>query len=719
MIVDELPGKARSRLVRLRCMAMRDGSTAAVELLEKYWIDTARDASVVEKVALAFLQAEILHLDGADSEAIEVFDRQITPHFPGLSTEYEIVARHNYNDLQAAAWSPKATPDFYNLVDQRRIARFDLTDSAAILGAKNAAALGKHYQALPDLWNELRRTYRQGCWRAHRWAAKDFSDECLQLGWPDEACVHAILALDEPSAKRVGEQLLALQQRDRVIKSLNWMLENATLQRHFTMACKVIAAIADAVPDDKVASVYDWASKRIVGTPLTPIELNTVREAWNVIAAIAHRLNESQALMTVDIATAHPWWKQFCVDRKTLREVVGLSVRALPPDRLKSLAQDVVGHIVDRHEDHDYAEAVNLICRIAGVGGETLKDYVASQIYVKGTKFTAVLVQVAPLFKKEAALAEGLEVWGKQVAESIPRQVQRLAPGEEAKPCNESYFSYTSNLPDGGKQIVHFVGRTALHSVLVHRHSLSPETLDAIIQSVLKLLEDGDNLLGNKTVLLEVLPRAADSVAERYAGRVFEIAAPLARGEITEPANVMSAADAANPLNPFKMGTGTPSEVQAVALYALAKIEQAKPGAYGEALETILEDALTSVHPEVREAAMAGWRDMPRLPPSVQTSIILTTRDASPRAAAAAYHTIARCEAFHPTIDELKVLYQSLAVSVRSTSVEVRRFAATACQKLTGSASTTAMESKLKSLGEKYGEDICFSVRKAISEPNH
>jgi hypothetical protein len=508
---------------------MRDGSARAIQLLEKLAADTADDSSVVTRVMLAMLKAEILHLDGADAEALKVFDDHITQHFGDLSTDHEIVVRHNYNDVQSSLWSPEATRAFYNLVDQQRIVGFDLTDSSAILGAKNAAAQGKHYKALPDLWNELRRTYRQGCWRAHRWAAKDFADECMQLGWPDEACTHAILALDEPSAKRAGDQLLAFQLKDRIVKALDWVLANANLQRHFTMACEVIAAIADAIPDDKVSLVFEWASKRAVAMPVTPMELGPIRGAWKVMGMIARRLGESQALAAVDTATAHQWWKQYCINRKALRLVVGQCVKALPVERLATLAQDVIGHIVDRHKDLDYDEAVNLICHIARVGGDSLRNDVAEQIYRKGTKLTAVLVQVAPLFKKESALAKSLEEWAMHVAETIPNHVQRLAPAEEPKSCNESYFYLTKNHPDGSKLIVHLVGMIALHSAIVHRHSLKPETLDALIQAVLKMLEDRDNLLGNKTVLLEVLSKCGDSVAERYARRVFEVVAPFAR----------------------------------------------------------------------------------------------------------------------------------------------------------------------------------------------
>jgi len=713
MILDELRGRTRTDIVRLRCMAMRDGSARAIELLDEVARDTEAGGNVVTKVALAMLKAEIFHLDGADDEALKVFDAQITGHFGDLSTDDEIVVRHNYNDVQSSLWSPEATRDFYNLVDQQRMLGFDLTDSKAILGAKNAAAHGKHYDALPDLWNELRRTYRQACWRAHRWAAKDFADECMLLGWPDEACRHAVLALDEPSAKRAGEQLLAFQLKDRIIKALDWMLSNASLLRHFRMACEVIATISDAIPDDRVPRVYEWASNQAAKTPSMLKEAGPVQGAWKVIGAIAHRLTGSQALAAVELATAHPWWKQFCVNRNSLRLVVGRCVNALPTEQLPTLAQDVVSHIVDRHEDHDYTEAVNLIYHIAKVGGDSLRNDVAEQIFKKGTKLTPALVQVAPVFKKESALEASLETWAVHVIERIPRQVQRLTAAEEPKQCSESFFYITANRPDGSKLIVHLVGSTAMHSVIVHRRSLKPETLDALIDAVLKLLEDRDNFLGNKTVLLEVFSRCGDSIAERFASRVFEVVAPFARGEITEPENVMSAADAANPLNRFKMGTGKPSEVQALALYALANIEHAKPGTYGESLEAILEDAITNADPDVREAAFYAWRLMPRWPASVQTSIILGTRDPDQRPAMAAYDTIAVCDAFHPTIDELKVLCQSLAVSVHSRSVEVRRIAATACRKMAESTSDAAVKSKLMTLQQQFREDICYSVRQA------
>lgn len=718
MIVGEIRGRTRAQIVRLRCIAMRDGSARAIEFHAAIEAELARDPNVASKVAVALLKAEILHLDGDDAQALKVFQDDITQYLADLSSDFEIIVRHNYNDVQAALWSPGATREFYDLVDHQRIARFSPTNSSAILGAKNAAALGKHYDALPDLWNELRRTYGQGCWRAHRWALQDFADECLQLGWPDEACQHAILAQDESSAKRAGEQLIALQQSDRIIKALKWMLANANLKRHFTIACDVIVAIADAVPDSEVPLVYEWAATRAAAEPNTPIERNAIREAWTVLAAIAHRLDERQAVAAVNLATSHSWWMHFDVDRNRLRQVVGRCVNGLPVVKLAPLAQDVIGHIVNRHEDHDYEEAVNLICHIAGVGGESLRNDIAEKLYEKGTKLTAALVQVAPLFKKESALAEALEPWARQVTNSLPSQVQRLAPGEEPTPCNESFMYRTTELPDGAKQIVHFVGTVALHSALVHRHSLLPATLDALMQAMLAMLEDRDNFLGNKVGLLKALSISSDSVGTHFATEVFRVVAPFARGDIREPEGGMSAADADNPLNRFKMGMGKPSDLQAIALYTLAKIEHARPGAFGADLEAILEDAISNAHPEVRYMAFYSWRFMPRLPASVQTSLILGTRDPDQSPATAAYDTIARCETFHPTSDELKVLCQSVSVSINSRSTEVRRVAATACKKLAESAPDGPIKSKFLSLQCQFKKDICFSVREAASSLN-
>src|SRR5437667_150922 len=76
------------------------------------------------------------------------------------------------------------------------------------MATTNAAAEGKHAKAIQGFWQELVRTYRQGCWRAHRWASARLARQCLQCGLPHEAAWYAVAALDDDLAKQAAKGLL-------------------------------------------------------------------------------------------------------------------------------------------------------------------------------------------------------------------------------------------------------------------------------------------------------------------------------------------------------------------------------------------------------------------------------------------------------------------------------------------------------------------------------
>jgi hypothetical protein len=118
----------------------------------------------------------------------------------------------------------------------------------------------------------------------------------------------------------------------------------------------------------------------------------------------------------------------------------------------------------------------------------------------------------------------------------------------------------------------------------------------------------------------------------------------LASGSIDEPTHTKTAAEIEHPLNPFRMRSGKPSDVQAWAIYTLACIERDKPGVpgvYAEKLSEILADALSDPRPKVREYAFAAAKEMPALSESALLAVLLGTRDPDPKAAAAAFCALA------------------------------------------------------------------------------
>jgi hypothetical protein len=76
-----------------------------------------------------------------------------------------------------------------------------------------------------------------------------------------------------------------------------------------------------------------------------------------------------------------------------------------------------------------------------------------------------------------------------------------------------------------------------------------------------KRVRDPENILVNKSALVETLGCLGDTCTNRTLNEILDVVTPFARGEIVEPTCTMSAAEAASPLNPFKLGAGKPSDL--------------------------------------------------------------------------------------------------------------------------------------------------------------
>ena len=77
--------------------------------------------------------------------------------------EVVIIAGYNRQEGLMALFRP--IEDFHSLVAQARAMGFELSDANMLLSAETYAARGDHFKALPAFWQEVVRTFRQGCWK--------------------------------------------------------------------------------------------------------------------------------------------------------------------------------------------------------------------------------------------------------------------------------------------------------------------------------------------------------------------------------------------------------------------------------------------------------------------------------------------------------------------------------------------------------------------------
>ena len=682
-------------------------------------LQSVRTDALLDRLVLLMTKIEIFFLDCRDEEALQIYADELDGLLPNLPEGLAVALSYNRSDIAQAMLQPN---DFYATVDLSRIADVDLWDYRALYQGREAAAAHKHYEALPVVWEAFLKAHHRGCWRPYRAAARSMALECLQLHWPQKAVYYAITAGDKATAQEVGQWLLMNGTLDNLEPSVNVLLDCGNLRRPFVAACHIVSEMHDAIPDPQVSSVVDWLLER-GSMPLGNIaERSTVEQAWKILAAMADRTNVRQSRAIVETATSHDVWNaetganQVLLLREDLLKSVRRCANRLPVSDIGGLARVTVPLVVQRRQDHDYIEGIELLCHLAEIGGVGTKEFIRNQLYPKGGPLNLVLLQVATYFDAELPQGDQLTAAAEDVARNIRLQVQRVPSGGEVRQIPESFGHTTVEL--GSETLcVHMIGGTiALEAMVSHRHNLEARATDSLIDAIVAMVAERENLIANKVALIRPLAKIGDICNADRASRLLRMLLPLAKGVFLEPIHAMSSAEAANPLNPFKMSFGRPAELRGVALHVLACIERDRPGIFGESLDSILEIGLMDLDSEIRSWAYTAARQLPTLTESQFTALILGTQDDDPEAAAAAFLGISEEKELELHDSQWRLLIQAVSRVTRSRAVRVRQAAALTCAGLDGCVPHGPMKRELAGLRAVFARDRCFSVRRSAGQ---
>jgi hypothetical protein len=468
-----------------------------------------------------------------------------------------------------------------------------------------------------------------------------------------------------------------------------------------------------------VERVFQWLLDRASLVPQSPAEGHTLETAWNTARVLGFRLNNDQAARLAHAAIEHPAWSAIPESPNhvvLVREPMLQAISRAVPNMSRATAEDVADAIIplatDRKQIHDYDDAIEALCQLALRGGAKLKAKLRKRLYPRGQKIDAILLQVSDLFGQPAAGISQLSEAALTVAENVRLQVQRLPVGTEATTANGTLFTITAE-EAGRKLVVNYSSPVDVFAVVRHRSQVSEKSFGKLIDAILEMIEEPENVLGNKTRLAESLANTGDAISPRTAKRIFDVLAPLARGEIVEPTCTMSAAEASNPLNPFKLGSGKPNELRAAALCSIACIAREKPKVAPDVVSGLIELALVDRDGIVRSAALEAAREAPSLSSSATTAVLIATRDHDANVVCAAFAAIARFMSSRQSDLQWQMLLQSIRFAATASSPQVRRAAAFAVVHAIENTSKPEMLAELRLVRKSLQADRCFSVRQA------
>lgn len=710
-MIDKIPAHHRVLLVRCKSWAMRGHLSDALAALD---VAVAHDnLDSLTKAALLSAKAELLYLDGRNQDGLDIFRNALDAISEGLPAETRIAIGYNRSSLSLATLFAEGDADaHYALIDRSAFLGIEMEDTRSLLDATSQAERGKSYDSLPAIWREVLRTYYQGCWAALRAALRYMADECLRIGCFAEAAYNAMLVGQKELTKRVADALLRRESVDVIRDSVNRLIATGNLAKHFCQACSVIEMLHDAIPDALLHGVARWLLPRAV----KPADDGIHRAAWTTLAALAGRLRGEAARLVVDAAITHPVWcraperGRISVSRKDMIRAVGGCSDGMDAHRLTEVARKTLPLLAEVKSDYDYPEALGLVCHLASIGGDSLKNELVESLYPRGRQLDTLLARAAHRLGKQVGTPEEIAVSANRIVESYASQVQHLNKDESPREVFGTMMTLTHEIDDK-KVLVHVTNDVHLGFLTDQRHRLDEALVAKVIETMLSIVADEWNLLSNKSSLIWSIRDWGDCLSDDVAERVFSVLGPLASGSVYPPRGMEETGQYEHPLSRSRTNLGTTAEVQGAALYALACIERARPSIFGSRIQGLIESALLSRNSDVRKFAHWASGKLPNKSTDLVSTMILGTRDPIDEVARAAYDFFNDATPLKLTRWQWNLLIYSLASATQSSSRRIRASAAGVTQALLENLSSGVRLKKLKKIRSAFQRDFYDSVR--------
>ena len=266
LFLDTVSPEIRKVLVAERLQAMRGRLCEVLPRLQEL-VEKSPSEETNDIVAIGLLWSELLHLDGQNEQALAVFKEFVETRQSSLPTSAQLVVSDNLSVVQMACRSGEGVATFYHLVDRRRAAQFEWSDTRDLLEAQSSLEKEKYHEALPPLWRNLLRAYALGSWRLSRSAADRCGRLYLKIGALEEACHYLLTAEAVTAVKPLADMITRRRDVDLIRAVLRRLMGYANLQRHFVIACKLLAEISDLIPDDDLPAIAEWLLPRCEELP--------------------------------------------------------------------------------------------------------------------------------------------------------------------------------------------------------------------------------------------------------------------------------------------------------------------------------------------------------------------------------------------------------------------------------------------------------------------
>lgn len=709
-MIKQLSPAIRRRLVAVRILAMTKGADAAILAL--------RDGRVaatmpLDEVGIGLLESEIYALDLRPQDALTAFEKYVDPRLAELDRHTAAVIADNKSVLIMGGANASTEDEFYHLVDVRRILGVELRDHSAIVEASSQAAKGKHFEALPIFWQQLRSAYNMQNWRALHQAERYFAEECMGLGWLDQAAYHSMSARNSNSIDEVAKKLLEVRSNEMTSKTLDRLLDASALRAHAAQVARLLVRIADLIPDGNLQKVTEFLLNHASHVPVGWHDSDLLENTWNAIQGVAHRI-ECSALLTIAAkGTKHLVLQSRGPHRVHVINALNAIAVTIQSNELAEFADVALKLVGELRSDTDYTDSLNLLCRVATRSGDIVRTRILGSVFPPGAQVSdALLMRAIRHLGWDPGQSEVFSNGARVAARSIRKQVERL--GSSDQPANiGGYGTFSSNSTEG-RLIVHIQGAMDwVETLVTFRNYIEESALRELLEAMLEMIVERENLISNRTSLVSAIGELADRIPPNFSKCILDTLEPIAAGGFLEPSTGQTHAEATNPLNPIKLGGGNPIDLRGAALLSLAMIDAVCTISSSYIHNGILLAAITNADPIVRQYGLVAAYRSGVLSTMESTAVALASLDPDPTVAHLALGALVKSQA-EVKFDSFTwhVVIRSIEAAILSADPRYRREAANLLGRAVGF--PAELSERMQVAGLALRGDACYSVREAI-----
>jgi len=701
-MLEQLRPDTRSRMAASLARAMSGRQEATPQKLNHL------SADAPEAVAIAMAQALVLHLDGENAQALEVFDMHIIPNIDEVPLVTRTVVAANRNTIRFAMRDFTAAADHYKTQDLIETVSTPAGEASDVLRAHDAAAQNRHRDALPLYWGSLLDAYADGTW-SRVWAAHGrMARECCALGWVAEAVFHAVASLDEETVKLVAAAVIDRNSSATILEGFQSAMSCSHLLRHRVMASAFIEQLRDLVPENVFDTLFDWAIQGARREPRSLEESEGVAASWKTLSAIALQASEAQATLAVELAIVHPLYRTPSFHRRIIIRLLRAFFPKLSLELMTLVADSCADLLSVRRHDVDYDDALNLAATIVEKGQpELVRRFGEIILPPKSPLPDPRLARLVPMLGRQPA-QDSIARIVLGVASGIRCQVQRVKTGESTSFTLSSFGTLEHRSADENIVVQIHGGAVEVDMILASRNWLSPDQIHTLIDAFLEMVDDPFNLASNKVSLIHAVSRLCENVDVSRSLSVIEKLEPHALGDSP------SVWEDQGHLSQIHLHTEDSVDVAGWALYCIATAARAHFDSLGPRVTPAVEKALRAADPRTRTAAATALGEFPTLT-QVQTSdLIACTRDAETKVAIAAYRVLWNRRGVMSDDTQWQFLANSIWAAFGLKEPSVRRSAAYCIRCLCRPGLSEAQRHFVDELTARARGDLFASVRRAI-----